>query len=69
MFGLTVLQRGVDVALLVGAMPRKPGMERKDLLQANAKIFESMGKTINEVASKNIKVIIQKFTLRLLTLL
>ena len=50
-------------------MPRKPGMERKDLLQANAKIFESMGKTINEVASKNIKVIIQKFTLRLLTLL
>jgi len=57
------------VALLVGAMPRKPGMERKDLLQANAKIFESMGKTINEVASKNIKVIIQKFTLRLLTLL
>lgn len=57
------------MALLVGAMPRKPGMERKDLLQANAKIFESMGKTINEVASKNIKVIIQKFTLRLLTLL
>lgn len=50
--------KGADVAILVGAMPRKQGMERKDLLKANAGIFKVQGKAINEVASKNIKVLV-----------
>ncbi|MEK9655882.1 MAG: malate dehydrogenase, partial [Halieaceae bacterium] len=45
-----------DYALLVGARPRGPGMERKDLLEANAAIFGVQGKAINAVASRNIKV-------------
>jgi len=49
---------GADYALLVGARPRSKGMERKDLLQANAKIFSEQGKAINEVASKNIRVLV-----------
>ncbi|MEZ5376328.1 MAG: malate dehydrogenase [Acidimicrobiales bacterium] len=46
-----------DYALLVGAMPRKQGMERADLLQANGGIFGPQGKAINESANKNIKVL------------
>jgi len=47
-----------DYALLVGARPRGPGMERKDLLQANAAIFSVQGKAINQYASRNIKVLV-----------
>ncbi len=47
-----------NYALLVGARPRGPGMERKDLLEANAQIFSVQGKAINEVASKDIKVLV-----------
>jgi len=47
-----------DFALLVGAMPRKKGMERKDLLTANSKIFSVQGKAINDHAKKDIKVLV-----------
>jgi len=47
-----------DYALLVGARPRGPGMERKDLLEANAAIFSVQGKAINEHASRNIRVLV-----------
>jgi malate dehydrogenase len=47
-----------DYALLVGARPRGPGMERKDLLEANAAIFSAQGKAINEHASRHIKVLV-----------
>ena len=47
-----------DVALLVGAMPRSKGMERKDLLTANSKIFSVQGKAINDNAKKDIRVIV-----------
>ena len=50
--------RDADYALLVGARPRGPGMERKDLLEANAAIFSVQGKAINDSASKNIKVLV-----------
>lgn len=50
--------RDADYALLVGARPRGPGMERKDLLEANAAIFSVQGKAINDNASKNIKVLV-----------
>jgi malate dehydrogenase len=46
------------VALLVGARPRGPGMERKDLLLANAAIFSAQGKAMNEVADRNVKVLV-----------
>jgi len=49
---------GCDVAILVGARPRGPGMERKDLLSANSKIFEVQGKAINSYASRNCKVLV-----------
>ena len=49
----------IDVALLIGAMPRREGMERKDLLSANVKIFESQGKALNQYAKKTVKVCIQ----------
>jgi malate dehydrogenase len=48
----------VDVALLVGARPRGPGMERKDLLEANGAIFVPQGKALNEVASRDVKVLV-----------
>lgn len=48
--------KDVDVAMLVGAMPRREGMERKDLLAANVKIFKSQGQAIDKVAKKTIKV-------------
>ena len=47
-----------DYALLVGARPRGPGMERKDLLEANAAIFSAQGKAINDYASEHIKVLV-----------
>lgn len=49
----------IDVAILVGAMPRKEGMERKDLLKANAKIFVAQGKALDEVAKKSVKVMMR----------
>lgn len=47
-----------DFALLVGAMPRKQGMERKDLLEANGSIFGPQGKAINDHASRDVKVLV-----------
>jgi malate dehydrogenase len=50
--------KDVDCALLVGARPRGPGMERKDLLAANAQIFTAQGKALNAAASRNVKVLV-----------
>jgi len=50
--------KDVQVALLVGARPRSKGMERKDLLTANAEIFTVQGKALNEVADRNVKVLV-----------
>ena len=50
--------RDADAALLVGARPRGPGMERKDLLLANAQIFSVQGRALNENASRNVKVLV-----------
>lgn len=50
--------KDVDYALLVGARPRGPGMERKDLLSANAQIFTAQGKALNAVASRQVKVLV-----------
>ncbi|HKF97144.1 MAG TPA: malate dehydrogenase, partial [Steroidobacteraceae bacterium] len=50
--------RDCEVAFLVGARPRGPGMERKDLLIANAQIFSAQGKALNEVAERGVKVLV-----------
>ena len=50
--------RDCQVAFLVGARPRGPGMERKDLLLANARIFSAQGKALNEVADRAVKVLV-----------
>src|SRR5579884_935796 len=50
--------RDCHVALLVGARPRGPGMERKDLLLANAQIFSAQGKALNEAADRHVKVLV-----------
>lgn len=50
--------KDADIALLVGARPRGPGMERKDLLLENAKIFTAQGKALNKVASREVKVLV-----------
>src|SRR5712675_3507631 len=50
--------KDVDVALLVGARPRGPGMERKDLLEANGKIFAPQGQGLDKVAKRNVKVLV-----------
>ena len=50
--------KDADIALLVGARPRGPGMERKDLLLENAKIFTVQGKALNAVASRSVKVLV-----------
>jgi len=50
--------KDVDVALLVGARPRGPGMERKDLLEANGKIFAPQGQALSEGASRDVKVLV-----------
>ena len=50
--------RDCDVAMLVGARPRGPGMERKDLLAANAQIFTAQGKALDQSAKRNVKVLV-----------
>ena len=50
--------KDVDVALLVGARPRGPGMERKDLLEANGAIFVPQGKALDEMASRDVRVLV-----------
>ena len=50
--------KDIDYALLVGSRPRGPGMERKDLLEANAAIFSAQGKALNDVASRDVKVLV-----------
>jgi malate dehydrogenase len=50
--------KDVDYALLVGSRPRGPGMERKDLLEANAAIFSVQGKSLNDHASRDVKVLV-----------
>jgi malate dehydrogenase len=50
--------RDCHAALLVGARPRGPGMERKDLLLANAQIFSAQGKALNEAASRDVRVLV-----------
>lgn len=50
--------KDTDIALLVGAKPRGPGMERNDLLQENGEIFKIQGKAINDYASRDVKVLV-----------
>ena len=50
--------KDVQVALLVGARPRGPGMERKDLLEANGRIFAPQGRALDRVADRNVKVLV-----------
>jgi len=50
--------KDVDVALLVGARPRGPGMERKDLLEANGKIFAPQGQALDRAAKRDVKVLV-----------
>ncbi|XP_041038658.1 malate dehydrogenase, cytoplasmic-like [Carcharodon carcharias] len=50
--------KDIDVAILVGSMPRREGMERKDLLQANSKIFKSQGYALDKLAKKTVKVLV-----------
>ena len=50
--------KNVDYVFLVGARPRGPGMERKDLLAVNAEIFATQGKALNDVASRDVKVLV-----------
>ncbi len=50
--------RDCDIAMLVGARPRGPGMERKDLLLENAKIFSAQGKALDAVASRDVRVLV-----------
>lgn len=50
--------KDVEYALLVGSRPRGPGMERSDLLAANAQIFTAQGKALNAVAARNVKVLV-----------
>ena len=50
--------KDADAALLVGAKPRGPGMERKDLLLGNAQIFSAQGKALNRVAGRDVKVLV-----------
>lgn len=49
-----------DVAILVGAIPRREGMERKDLLTQNAKIFKGQGDCLNRQAKKSVKVSVRQ---------
>lgn len=50
--------KDADIAILVGARPRSKGMERSDLLQANAEIFKTQGAALNKVASRDVKVLV-----------
>lgn len=55
---VNVAFKDVDYALLVGARPRGPGMERKDLLEANGAIFSPQGKALNDHAKRNVRVLV-----------
>src|SRR6187397_593962 len=57
-FDPKVAFKDADVALLVGARPRGPGTERKDLLEANGKIFQPQGEAINAVAADDVRVLV-----------
>ncbi len=50
--------KNVDYAFLIGARPRSAGMERRDLLEVNASIFSQQGQALNQVASRNVKVLV-----------
>merc|ERR1711923_170045 len=50
--------KDIDAAFLVGAMPRREGMERKDLLAANVKIFKIQGQALDRFAKKSVKVLV-----------
>jgi malate dehydrogenase len=50
--------RDIDWALLIGAMPRREGMQRKDLLRANVGIFKQQGQALNKVAKKSVRVVV-----------
>jgi malate dehydrogenase len=50
--------RDIDIAILVGSRPRGPGMERRDLLAANAEIFKVQGRALNEAAKREVKVLV-----------
>merc|ERR1712227_1176797 len=50
--------KDIDAAFLVGAMPRKEGMERKDLLAANVKIFKVQGEALDKFAKKSVKILV-----------
>jgi malate dehydrogenase len=50
--------KDIDVAILVGSRPRGPGMERRDLLAANAEIFKIQGRALNEAAKREVKVLV-----------
>ncbi len=50
--------KDIDIGILVGSRPRGPGMERRDLLAANAEIFKVQGKALNEVAKREVKVLV-----------
>jgi len=54
----TAAFKDIDYALLVGARPRGPGMERKDLLAANAQIFTAQGKALDSAASRDVRVLV-----------
>ena len=53
-----ILMKDVDVAIFLGGSPRKPGMERRDLLEINGDIFKAQGKVLNEVASPDCKIVV-----------
>lgn len=59
-FGTNPLEmfEGIDLALLIGAKPRGPGMERSDLLKANGEIFVEQGRALNESAKSEVKVVV-----------
>ena len=50
--------KDIDIGILVGSRPRGPGMERRDLLAANAEIFKAQGKALNENAKRDVKVLV-----------
>ena len=50
--------KDIDIAILIGSRPRGPGMERRDLLAANAEIFKVQGKALNDVAKRDVKVLV-----------
>lgn len=54
--------KDIDAAILVGSMPRKEGMERKDLLKANVAIFKTQGAALDKYAKKSVKVTRHVFT-------